>query len=64
MMIAMADTLLSLAEIAKGLGVSVRTVKRYIALGRIEAIMIGNRYKVRQSAFDRYLAKHTKPENP
>ena len=61
-MIVMADMLLTLEEVAQALRVSVKTVKKYIALGRIEGVLIGNRYRVRETALDRYLARNTKPE--
>lgn len=61
-MIVMADMLLTLEEVAESLRLSVKTVKKYIRLGQIEGVLVGNRYRVRESALDRYLARNTKPE--
>jgi excisionase family DNA binding protein len=56
------NALLTLEEVAHMLRVSIKTVKKYIVLGRIEAIQVGNRYRVRQEALERYLARNTRPE--
>ena len=61
-MIVMADTLLTLEEVADILRVKKSTVKRYIALGNLEAVRVGGRYRVRQEALERYIARNIKPE--
>ena len=61
-MITMADTLLTLEEVAEKLRVARSTVLRYINLRQLEAVRVGGRYRVRQEALDRYIKKNTTPE--
>lgn len=61
-MITMADTLLTLEEVAEKLRVARSTVLRYINLRQLEAVRVGGRYRVRQEALDRYIEKNTTPE--
>lgn len=61
-MIAMAETLLTLQEVADQLRVARSTVKRYIRKGMIEVVKVGGGYRVSTEALARYIAKNTKPE--
>lgn len=47
---------LSLAEAAERLGVSVRTIRRQIAIGGIPSIKIGRRHVIRNSSLAEFLA--------
>lgn len=44
-------------EVAKMLRVSVATIRRLIKTGEIEAIQVGNQYRITQDALDRYASK-------
>ncbi|MGH9517501.1 MAG: helix-turn-helix domain-containing protein [Terriglobales bacterium] len=45
-----ADPLTNLSDVAKSLGVSRDSVRRYIRAGRLRAVRVGGRLKVRRSA--------------
>jgi len=62
-MIAMAETLLTLEEVAEMLRVKRSTVLRYINLGQLEAVRVGGRYRVRLEAIDRYITRNTRAED-
>lgn len=53
------NKLLTLKEVAGTLRVSPKTVKRFIISGRLEGILVGAHYRVKQEALDRYLAEGT-----
>ena len=61
-MIVMENKLLTLEEVAQQLRVTRRTVKRYIALGQLEAVRVGGGYRVRPEALGRYIARNILPE--
>lgn len=50
--------LLLLSEVADELRVSVRTVEREIALGKIAVVMVSSRRRVARAELDRYIAAH------
>lgn len=52
------DTLLTLREAAQKLRVSRNTARKLIEQGELQAIRIGDRIKVRQSAIDQFLNKN------
>jgi excisionase family DNA binding protein len=62
-MIVMADTLLTLEEVAEILRVSKSTVQRYIAQRKLEAVRVGGRFRVRSEALDRYIDRNTRTED-
>ena len=47
--------LLSVKEVANSLNVSYRTILDQINLGKLEAYQIGNRYRISESSYLRYL---------
>lgn len=60
-MIAIAETLLTLQEVADRLRVARSTVKRYIRKGTLEVVRVGGGYRVRTQALERYIVENTKP---
>lgn len=61
-MIVMAETLLTLDEVAKTLRVKRRTIQKFIDNGTLEAVKVGGRWRVRPEAVERYLIRNTRPE--
>jgi len=57
-MIAMAETLLTLDEVARMLRCTNATVKRYIRNGTLGAIRVGGRYRVRLEEVDSYITRN------
>jgi len=51
------ETLLSLEDVAKALGVSKRTVTRQVDAGKLRAVKVGRSMKFKQEAIDEYLKK-------
>jgi excisionase family DNA binding protein len=51
------DTILTLAQAADQLGVSTRTLMRFMEKGDIKGFMIGNRWKFLQSEINAYLTR-------
>jgi excisionase family DNA binding protein len=63
-MIAMADTLLTLDEVATMLRCAKSTVKRYIRNGTLAAVKVGGRYRVLLEEVDCYITRNnTKKED-
>jgi excisionase family DNA binding protein len=61
-MIIMADTLLTLEEVADKLRVRKSTVLRYINLGQLEGVRVGGRWRVRPEAVERYIVRNTRAD--
>ena len=57
-MIAMAEMLLTLDEVARMLRCAKSTVKRYIHNGTLGAIRVGGRYRVRLEEVDSYITRN------
>lgn len=51
------DTILTLVQAAEQLGVSTRTLMRFMDKGEIKGFMIGNRWKFLQSEVDAYVKR-------
>lgn len=49
-----ADLLLTPEQVAEQLGLHVRTVRRYIREGELEAVRVGKRYRVTPAALERF----------
>ena len=56
------DTLLSLREAARRLGVTPDTVRRYIDNRKLQAVRVGGRWKVKLSAIERFIDRNTTEE--
>ena len=63
-MIIMEVTLLTLEEVAEKLRVRPRTVKRYIAQGKLEAVRVGIGYRVKADSLARYIERNTIANEP
>ncbi|OLD63813.1 MAG: hypothetical protein AUF65_01520 [Chloroflexi bacterium 13_1_20CM_50_12] len=63
-MIVMEAALLTLDEVAERLRVKPRTVKRYIALGKLEAVRVGVGYRVKADSLARYIERNTIANEP
>lgn len=49
----------SIDEVAEILSVSVKSVRRLVASGELEAIRVSNLYRISQSAFDQFVSQNT-----
>lgn len=58
-MIVMEEKYYTIDEIASKLEVHVKTVRRYIYNGKIQALKVGGQWRVYQSALDKYYEKST-----
>jgi excisionase family DNA binding protein len=52
--------LLSLAEVARRLSISTRTVRRLIDAGYLEALRVGGQIRVEPAALDAYIAVYAR----
>jgi excisionase family DNA binding protein len=53
------QTLLSVEEAAEQLGISVGTMRNWLAMRRLEHVKVGRLTRIPQTAIDRYIAAHT-----
>jgi excisionase family DNA binding protein len=53
------DPFLSPPQVARELGLSVRTIRQYMRDGMIPSIKIGRHWRIRRSALEAYLASLT-----
>ncbi len=60
---AMTERIYTVNEIAKILSLTPRTVRRMIASGELDAFMVRDEYRIRQSALDALMQKKPKKEN-
>lgn len=53
----------SIAEVAENLGMSQKSIRRYIASGQLGAVKIGSSYRVPQGALDNFINNSTNTQN-
>ncbi len=58
------EKLLSLGQVADLVGVSDMTIRRHIRAGRLSALLIGGRYRIRPSAVAEYLDEFAVKRQP
>ena len=58
----MAEQFLTPREVAEALGLHVRTVRRYIRDGRLEAVRMGNRYRVSRTDLESFIGAPADPD--
>lgn len=49
------EKFLSVKEVAEKLSVTTKTIQRYIKAGKIEAVKMGNRWKIPEQALDEFI---------
>lgn len=52
------DRLLTVTEASNILKLSVLTIYKYIKIGNIEALEFGGRYRIKESALDKFISEH------
>ena len=58
------ERLYTLADVARHLGVSVQTIKRFIRVGRLRAVRFGRTPRVTEEELRRFLKEGTEPAKP
>jgi excisionase family DNA binding protein len=58
------DRLFTPEQVADQLGLHVRTVRRYIREGRLEAVQVGKRYRVPREALEAFAGISLEPSEP